>query len=327
MERRVARTTTLFHVKHLSQRRCSLLYSNEVIIDWLSYSDRVKLANLELSQQEPYVPWQHMPGVRRFGFENVSRWQSVEAWEKEGKELTHIDASGKGCRDIETLAVGNGFSWQEHMFWLLETQDVKMTRLDVTIDVYSDASLIPQLEEAIRLWACKSRFNEETMMIFKPISKKAKGHGTIYMGATSSDCRMRIYDKKAEGHEKIDHEHTRIELQTRRDTAIAAAKTVAYHGDKGARDLINSYFRPLGHDGKIDLQWKEIMRNPRKRPIANEGKGGTVETFDAWVETDVMTAIGTYLERRGGDWGELQKLIKEARNRRGPRQRSMIPNK
>jgi len=153
-----------------------------------------------------------------------------------------------------------------------------VTRLDFAIDIYNAGS-VPEFLEG-----CKSREIKTRGKIinYEAITGK-RGH-TVYVGAETSELRMRVYDKAAQTG-NYDSIWTRIELQARGDYAMALKndmnnKSVAV----GGTERINKFC------DATCLDWWDYAIDSRGVPSS-----GYKQTDANWREWALNTVLPSLL--------------------------------
>lgn len=101
-------------------------------------------------------------------------------------------------------------------------QGAKMTRIDVTIDLFG-CRMTPN---TVKLAYLAGRLKTRAKAANEDKGIGQDGH-TVYIGSPASDRRLRVYDKNAELHLENERRWTRLELQNRKRWARATANALA----------------------------------------------------------------------------------------------------
>lgn len=184
-----------------------------VLYDWLSFStkrsDPWYITDL-LGMKD--VPWQLTKGAR--GYRDRLYFNAISIHFNGRDDMgVWCEMSGQGCRAFETLSTLDGDKWQE-LFATITAENMNITRLDVAYDDHSGVLDINEIIQDTRKkeYVSKSDYWE--------IIESAKGQ-SLQFGSPQSDTLIRIYDKARERN-CLEGEHwIRVELQLRRDRAIA----------------------------------------------------------------------------------------------------------
>lgn len=158
-----------------------------------------------------------------------------------------VELSGQGCRTFETLS---DRGWADLFQWI-DTQQLKITRLDVAFDDHTGILNMGQIVEDTRLQNYVSRSDYwETVL-------SSKG-STVQIGSPQSKVLIRIYDKAAERHCEPGTHWIRVELQLRDDRALQFTKIPLSVGDAFSGVLLN-YLRYVLPDDTDTNKWRWPM--------------------------------------------------------------------
>ena len=132
----------------------------------------------------------------------------------------HIQLSGKGCRLIDTLSVGQGHALWQRIFSMKDGR--KFSRVDVCVDVYVPEASPPPARQL------RGPLEWERYVTNKKVSTRqwhdSQDGQTLVLGSRSSDRYVRIY-RFNPPHPRTDW--TRIEFELKDARASAAAKMMA----------------------------------------------------------------------------------------------------
>ncbi len=114
----------------------------------------------------------------------------------------HIEASGKGCRELE----GDGIviDWSIFLKNIIEAEG-KFSRLDVAIDDMTGCLSMPKILTCLNSGLIVSRYKTGRIISGRKLNDAAELGSTLYLGSPSSDTMIRIYDKTAESGEEVNH--------------------------------------------------------------------------------------------------------------------------
>lgn len=148
----------------------------------------------------------------------------------DGKDICTVEVSGSACRQLE--AEGVVTSWQSFCKKIAK-HCCNVARFDVSFDAHGLSW--GTMREAISSGAVLSRFRCPAERI-SGLDKQGRdtGRGETYMwGHSSSDQRLRVYDKAAEQLQE-EKNWVRLELQTQNQRANSVVGAIAERGLKAA---------------------------------------------------------------------------------------------
>jgi len=235
--------------------------NNVFLIDWLTvvFKDQTVFGVqhlLGLSGGD--IPWENKHSFV-YGYPMTTYWNSIAIrWgadcadfytsddQKKAEEKVRYDMgiclemSGQGCRAFETHGRGN---WIDLLTEISESfGSFTITRLDLAYDDHTGILDIHRLESDVRdrNLVCKAR---NTRVIWSDDWDENIQGLTIEIGSRQSSVLVRIYDKAAE--RGFDHSKhwVRVELQLRKDRAIAAVLEILKHKHIGivAGGILRNY--------------------------------------------------------------------------------------
>lgn len=187
-----------------------------VLYDWLSFTTK---------RSNPYyivdllgmkdVPWQMTKGAR--GYRDRLYFNAISIHFNGRDDMgVWCEMSGQGCRAFESLSTLEGDKWQA-LFAVIVAENMNITRLDVACDDHSGMLDINEIIQDTRNkeYVSKSDYWE--------ILESSKGQ-SLQFGSPQSDTLIRIYDKARERNCPEGEHWIRVELQLRRDRAIAFSR-------------------------------------------------------------------------------------------------------
>ena len=187
-----------------------------VLYDWLSFtakrSDPYYIVDL-LGMKD--VPWQFTKGAR--GYRDRLYFNAISIHFNGRDDMgVWCEMSGQGCRAFETLSTLDGDKWQA-LFATIVSEKMNITRLDVA---YDDHSGILDIDEIIQDTRKKEYVSKSD---YWEIMESSKGQ-SLQFGSPQSDTLIRIYDKARERNCPEGEHWIRVELQLRRERAIAFSR-------------------------------------------------------------------------------------------------------
>lgn len=193
-----------------------------------------------------------------------------------------------------------------------------VTRLDVcvdtegfSIDTFWDAIQAGQLVSMLRRGVRVEQFSAQDGSSLPGM--------TIYLGAPTSDRRVRIYDKAAE-QGLAEGVWTRFEVQHRGDHAQRAAEHLL--SGASASDLLVSAadFRVVGSDSNSSRRaragwWASIVEGASKLSFAVEDVVRSVQQVAAWVDRQIGSSLAMLTIAANGDSSWLRSVIERGFDR------------
>lgn len=219
-----------------------------VLYDWLSFTSKTHtpeelIAALGLSS----CPWQKIKGAH--GYRDRKYFSCISIHYNGRDDMgVWVEMSGQGCRTFETLSrVG----W-DALFSFIDTNHLKITRLDVAFDDHSGILNIRDIVEDTQEgnFVSKSDYWETVL--------SSKG-STVQIGSPQSKVLVRIYDKARERRCPEDTHWVRVEIQLRDDRAIQFTKIPMSIGEAFSGVLLN-YLRYVIPDDTDTNKWRWMMR-------------------------------------------------------------------
>ncbi len=240
----------------------------------------------------------------------------------------HVEISGQGCRELEARGITD---WAAYLRLMLAI-DAVFTRIDVAFDDHDDLLSLDAIESAVRAGNYTSPARAWSVLDGGR-SKGTKSARTIYIGAPSSDVRVRVYDKAAE--QKLADTHwVRVELECRAAKAHALALALVASGD-GPGGVAAGVLRRY-----LDFRIDDGTRNQSRWPVADWWLAftsaaavvrltiapaiRTLETTLAWVERQVAPSLALLVASAGGALDDLVRLVAIGRARWRPQHRAML---
>lgn len=252
-----------------------------VIIDWLSFTAHATSNKIGYITQ----PWESgldaKPDTPRFGYRRAVRYSSGAVVMFDGSTDTmgaHYVYSGQALANLDEVFQDGG---QHVLRWHMD-QGHKCTRIDLAIDVFDDASFLPQ----IRGKAERNEFSGTARTA--TIVSSSDGAGlTVYVGSRSSERFVRVYNKAAQT--GTDRPWTRIECEVKGDSARAVGGAVL-HPDNGGLALVAQSVirRVVDFDCKA---WQEILSGEQ---IAIGTPKIEERQTEAWILGQVAKAVAKF---------------------------------
>ena len=318
----------------------------QVLIDWLTFSIKntqdpleviIKCLGLDpvLFQEAPYGL---MGYQRTLVFSNIS-----VLYEPRENQYFHdmgvcVTMSGNGCRTFETMSkltfegAKDGQGTESVAFPVLfqllaANKDANISRIDVACDDREGYLCMGDIVRKVQDNEINSRMTKRTVMV--SYDGTDPSGSTVYIGAPSSDFRIRIYDKALESGE--DGHWVRVELVMRGKNANAfgAQLTNSESVGKLAAQVVNDKFSFIDRDDSnitrctVCTWWARFVDELEAvRLVAREVIQHGVDQVYNWVEAQVGPSLAILLRTKG--FGCLFELAKESCSRLSDKQEFLI---
>ncbi len=235
-----------------------------------------------------------------------------------------VDLSGKACGALGDRLV-------PFMRWCAERGKVR--RLDLAIDDRRELVTYERLAEAIDSGALVTRARGVHWIIGKDAATGERGGWTLYVGSRSSERCVRIYDKRAERHERAGIEvgapWIRVELEASGDYADALAREVLARGASVMIEQLNRHCRftvPSVSDGNrwrhpVAAWWYELLGSIKQGAalVCGEDVPVTIDDLIEYVRRQAAPAMAAIMQARGGDVDWLYEVLADGAHRLKPR--------
>ena len=217
-----------------------------ILYDWLSFSAKTDDPNfmVELLGME-HCPWQITKGAR--GYQDRLYFNCISIHYNGRPDMgVWCEMSGQGCRAFESLSTLPG-KWED-LFYSINDFKLNITRLDVAADDHTGMLDIDEIIQDTRNkeYVSKSDYWE--------IIESSKGQ-SLQFGSPQSDTLIRIYDKARERNCPEGEHWIRVELQLRRERAIAFTQLGLPIGESYCGVMVN-YLRFVDPDGFDSNKWR-----------------------------------------------------------------------
>lgn len=249
-----------------------------------------------------------------------------------------VSMSGNGCRTFETmsrLAPGNpagkqggtSLAFLELFRRLAVDETANVSRIDIACDDREGFLDMEEIIEKVRTNELNSRMTKRSVVVSYDGTQRSGS--TVYIGAPSSDFRVRIYDKALE--EGIDGHWVRVELVMRQKNAKAFAEQLltAESVGKLAAQVINDKFSFIQRDDSNITRytvcgwWLSFVEELESvRLVARCVIRHSVERVENWLESRVGPSLAVILHTLG--WPHLFELAHAAVSRLSEKQLSLI---
>ena len=214
------------------------------------------------------------------------------------------------------------------LFQLLAADETaNVSRLDIACDDREGFLNMEEIVEKVQANEINSRMTKRSVIV--SFDGTQRSGSTIYLGAPSSDFRVRIYDKALE--EGVDGHWIRVELVMRHKNAAAFVEQMnsAPSVGKLAAQVVNDKFSFIERDDSNITRctvcgwWRSFVDELESvRLVARCVVQHSVERIENWIESQVGPSLAVILNTLG--WPHLFELAHAAAGRLSARQLSLI---
>ncbi len=317
----------------------------EVLVDWLTFSvkekDPVKIIR-EYLGLDPHL-FQDA-GYSLLGYNRVLRFSDIcVCYEPRENDFFKdmgvcVSMSGNGCRTFETMSKltfegakdkqGTASVAFPVLFQLLAADETaNVSRIDIACDDHNGYLDMDKITEKVQGNEINSRMTKRSVLVSYDGTRRSGS--TVYIGAPSSDFRVRIYDKALE--EGVDGHWIRVELVMRSKNAKAFVEQMVNSASVGklAAQVINDKFSFIERDDSnitrctICGWWRDFVDELETvRLVARCVIQHSVERIENWIESQVGPSLAIIIRTLG--WPHLFEMARDAAGRLSEKQWSLI---
>ena len=318
----------------------------QVLIDWLTFSVKSITDPAEVIKKylgmDPAV-FQD-PGFGLLGYQRVLRFSDIcVCYDPRENEFFRdmgvcVSMSGNGCRAFETMSklTFDGAKDKQGtesvafpvLFQLLSSDDTaNVSRIDIACDDREGYLCMDDVVRKVQDNEVNSRMTKRSVVV--SFNGTQRNGSTVYIGAESSDFRVRIYDKALE--QGTDDHWIRVELVMRgkNSNAFVAQMTNSETVGKLAAQVVNDKFSFIDRDDSNITRctvcgwWSRFVDGLEAvRLVARCVVQHTVDQIQNWVEGQVGPSLAILLRTKG--MACLFEVAKEACARLSDKQKFLI---
>ena len=317
----------------------------QVLVDWLTFSVKETDPAAVIKNYLGLDPALFQDaGYGLLGYNRVLRFSDIcVCYEPRENDFFRdmgvcVSMSGNGCRTFETMSKltfdgardkqGMSSTAFSVLFQLLAADETaNISRIDVACDDREGFLNMDEIVRKVQINQVNSRMTKRSVLVSYDGTQRSGS--TIYIGAPSSDFRIRIYDKALEQGE--DGHWVRVELVLRKKNANAFVEqmTNAESVGKLAAQVINDKFAFIERDDSnitrctVCSWWKEFVDELESvRLVARCVIQHRVEQIENWVEAQVGPSLAIIIRTLG--WPHLMEIAHAARSRLSEKQECLI---
>ncbi len=310
----------------------------QVLVDWLTFSvkeqDPAKVIREYLGLDPELF---QDAGYGLLGYNRVLRFSDIcVCYEPRENDFFRdmgvcVSMSGNGCRAFETMSkltqAGQDSVFPTLFQLLAADETANVSRLDIACDDREGFLNMEEIVEKVQANEINSRMTKRSVIV--SFDGTQRSGSTIYLGAPSSDFRVRIYDKALE--EGVDGHWIRVELVMRHKNAAAFVEQMnsAPSVGKLAAQVVNDKFSFIERDDSNITRctvcgwWQSFVDELESvRLVARCVVQHSVERIENWIESQVGPSLAVILNTLG--WPHLFELAHAAAGRLSARQLSLI---
>lgn len=191
-----------------------------------------------------------------------------------------------------------------------------ISRFDIAIDDIGDVHFtLDDVQSYFDQKLVISKFRTVGNQITKSVSSGDMVGGTIYLGSSKSDIRLRIYDKQLEQASKHPDQSMTIpwirwEFQLRNDRACSAVRLLIESNSLSqvAAGILNNYMRFIVNDDNnrsrcsTDSRWLAFVGTLEKSPLYVHAEAKTIEDKKNWIIEQVLPTLTGIIIADGGSY-------------------------
>lgn len=281
-----------------------ILKEKNVLIDWFEYTIRDQISPFDIFTKYLHINKNDVlyEKVGIYGYNKTFYYRDIKVLVNEDrKDLgVHVIMSGKGCRDFENL----NLDWIDYFKFLLCNYDIKITRIDVAIDTFTDKYYtLQKLREYISNGQVVSKFKSSTEFIQKSLSTSDIESETIWFGSRTSNIQIVFYNKlyernnanyevdpnikywyRCESRFRNDMANTLVECFTLNDNYMNVINDVLYNY-LDFKDY--SYTESNKSRWNTSIWWLDFLDTNKKLSLKINIKESDITTKKQWISKSV----------------------------------------
>ena len=298
----------------------------QVLVDWLTFSVKEKDPAIVIQEYLGMEPELFQDaGYGLLGYNRVLRFSDICVC-CEGRENKFfkdmgvcVSMSGNGCRTFETmpkLTRDKGTSPFPVLFQHLRADgSANVSRIDIACDDQDGYLNMEQIVEKVQTNELNSRMTKRSVIVSYDGTRRSGS--TVYIGAPSSDFRIRIYDKALE--EGVEGHWVRVELVMRQKNANAFIEQAVSAPSIGklAAQVVNDKLSFIERDDSnitrctVCEWWREFVDELEAvRLVARCVVQHSVERIENWVDAQIGPSLAIITRTLG--WPHLFEIAHTA---------------
>lgn len=317
----------------------------QVLVDWLTFSVKVQDPKLVIQKYLGMDPDLFQDtGYSLLGYNKVLRFSDIcVCYEPRENDYFKdmgvcVSMSGNGCRTFETMSklTFEGARDKQGMesiafpvlFQMLASEETaNISRIDIACDEKDGVLDMDEIVKKVQSNEVNSRMTKRSVVV--SYNGTQRSGSTVYIGAASSDFRVRIYDKALEM--GVTGPWVRVELVMRGKNANAFVGQAVNTQTVGklAAQVINDKLSFIDWDDSnitrcsVCQWWRDFVDELEAvRLVARCVIQHSVEQIDDWVTNQVGPSLAILYRTLG--WPHLFELARDAGRRLSDKQQSLV---
>lgn len=293
-------------------------------IDWLEYTMPTKIGlNESMSEINYYINSDYTPsptGLQGYEHMLIGTGNSKILFSDTRPE-THYILPGEWCQHVGTELCTILLSW-------IRNNDGHLTRLDLAGDDYDKRVYPKDIAKLCNKGYLVSHFR----YIETKERLKNNNNSLIYIGAPSSERRIRIYDKAEESNHKIDAIRWEIVLRDK-FANIANEQIQNINVPQTFVNMLVSMidFKEITKDYTVTRRprspwFKEFVGEAEKSPYTHTRPISTIEQIEQWLKQQVSPSMAAVTLAHYGDLSHIENLVSSGELRINKRHEIAINN-
>jgi len=310
----------------------------QVLVDWLTFSvkeqDPAKVIREYLGLDPELF---QDAGYGLLGYNRVLRFSDIcVCYEPRENDFFRdmgvcVSMSGNGCRTFETMSkltqAGQDSVFPTLFQLLAADETANVSRLDIACDDREGFLNMEEIVEKVQANEINSRMTKRSVIV--SFDGTQRSGSTIYLGAPSSDFRVRIYDKALEQGEPGHWVRVELVMRSANANAFVEQMTTSENVGKLAAQVINDKFSFIDRDDSnitrctVCPWWQSFVDELEAvRLVASEVIQHSVERIGNWVEAQVGPSLAILFQTMG--WPYIFELAKDSASRLSDKQISLV---
>lgn len=309
----------------------------QVLVDWLTFSVKTDQVNQVIEDYLGMDPALFQDtGYGLLGYQKCKSFNDiVVCYEGRENDYFHdmgvcVSMTGNGCRTFETMSrlpdqAGSG-AFPVLFKKLAGNPSVNVSRIDIACD---DREGYLDMQEIIKkTYANDINSRMARRQVVVSLDGTQRDGSTVYIGAPSSDFRLRIYDKALEQGETGHWVRVEMVMRAKNATGFVDQVVLSSVGELAAR-VLNDKFSFIERDDTnisrctVCDWWSSFVDDLESvRLFARQVVRHAVEQIAAWVDNQVAPSLSIIARSLG--WDYLIDLVHRGRRRTTDQQESIV---
>lgn len=289
-------------------------------IDWLTFTVKMITDPVEVIKRFLYMDSNLFADndFGKFGYRKSMQFGGIMVYydPAEGRKLEMgvcVSMTGVGCRTFEqhTRLTAAGTPLRALIEQIHISDNVNCTRLDLALDDKDKLLDLDRISDAVESGCVNSRIRKRT--IYRGYDGSDRSGTTVYIGAPSSDFRIRFYDKSKEKYKPDDERYylhwVRLEMVMRGKNADGCVAAICNSDDLGllASAILNDKLAFIERDSDSNISRCQICRwwldfvdaVAAVKLVEKEDVPHKLERSIDWIRNQVAPSLSLIADARG----------------------------